>query len=187
MSAHDRLRWDTIYKDSEGESFPPPDPLLFQYTPPAKQAGISRALDLAGGLGQNGMWLAAQGYSVDVMDISRVALQRGQEAADARRLRHMNFYQVDLDEATLPAEAFDLVCVFRYLNRALFPQIRAAVRPGGRVIYETFNMRYLEVKPDFNPEYLLRPGELAGYFADWRLLHKSEPKHISQVVAVKPV
>jgi tellurite methyltransferase len=185
MSARDRQRWDTIYKECEGEPPPAPDPLMFQYTPPAK-AGTSRALDLAGGFGQNGMWLSSQGYSVDVIDISRVALQRGQEESNARRLRHMNFYQADLDEITLQPDTFDLICVFRYLRRDLFPQIRAAVRPGGRVIYETFNIRHLSTMPDFNPEYLLRPGELAGYFADWKLLYKSDQSEVSQIVAVKP-
>jgi hypothetical protein len=60
------------------------------------------------------------------------------------------------------------------------------VQPGGRILYETFNMRYLELVPGFNPAYLLEPGELLGYFADWKLLTLMEESHVSRVVAVKP-
>ena len=41
----------------------------------------------------------------------------------------------------LPTAAFDLVVVTRYLQRDLFPSLRAAVRPGGLVVYETFTVK----------------------------------------------
>lgn len=186
MAEGDRSRWDGIYRQRNHLPYPDPDPLLFEYTPPLTTSYEKRALDLAGGLGQNGLWLAQQGYVVDIMDISRMALLRGRAEVIARNLRNLNFLQVDLDNVELKASAYDLVCVFRYLKRDLFTQIRAAVRPGGRVIYETFNTRYLEVVPDFNPAYLLETGELAGYFADWKLLHHSEIRHTSRLVARKP-
>ena len=66
------------------------------------------------------------------------------------------------------------------------PQIRAAVKPGGRIIYQTFNTRYLAISPDMDPDYLLGVGELAGFFGDWKILRISEPEHISQLVAIKP-
>jgi len=185
MSARDRVRWDDIYREREGQPFPAPDPLLFQYTPIPEPGQDWRALDLAGGFGQNGLWLAAQGYVVDVMDISRVALLRGKAEMTRRNLRSLNFLQVDLDSATLETNHYDLICVFRYLKRDLFPQLREAVRPGGRVIYETFNLRYLNLVPQFNREFLLAPGELAGYFSGWNFLYNTEEQHISRLVAVK--
>ncbi len=186
MAERDRERWDATYRKRQEEPYPAADPLLLQYTPPAPPTRQARALDLAGGLGQNGLWLAAQGYAVDVMDISRVALARAHEEASRRRLRKVSFLHVDLEDMALEASAYDVVCVFRYLQRDLFPLVRAAVRPGGRVLYETFNLRYLAVNPQFNPDYLLRPGELAGYFADWKLLCNAEHQHVSQLVAIKP-
>jgi 2-polyprenyl-3-methyl-5-hydroxy-6-metoxy-1,4-benzoquinol methylase len=186
MSARDRQRWDVIYRETMQEKAPPVDAILYQYTPPPSGEGESRALDLAGGLGQNGLWLAQQGYTVDVMDISRVALMRAQGAMAELGLRNMNFFQVDFDEANLPAEHYDLVCVFRYLHRDLFPQLRATVRPGGRIIYETYNVRYLDTLPDFNRSFLLEPGELPGYFADWKIVYNYEQRHLSQLVALKP-
>lgn len=186
MSGEDRLRWDHIYRDRHDAPYPPPDPLLFEFTPPVALGEERRALDLAGGLGQNGLWLATQGYVVDIMDISRVALLRAQEELNARKIRSVNLLQVDLDKPELEASTYDLVCVFRYLKRDLFAPLRACVKSGGRIIYETYNRRYLSVVPGFNPVYLLNPGELAGHFADWKILHNVEISHVSQLVAVKP-
>lgn len=191
MAASDRLRWDDIYQQRVGdeghpETYPTPDPLLFAFAPPLREAGSAYALDLACGLGQNGLWLAAQGYVVDLVDVSRVALTAARDEAARRDLRSVNFFLHDLDAPDLEPESYDLIVVFRYLNRHLFPTIRAALRPGGRVLYQTYNTRYLNIKPDANPEYLLRPGELTGYFGDWRILRANEPEHVSQIVAIKP-
>lgn len=186
MAGQDRIRWDQIYRDRHKSPFPPPDPLLFEFTPPVNDSNDHRALDLAGGVGQNGLWLSTQGYLVDIVDISRVALLRAQAEMTRRKLRNVNLFQLDLDDAQLEAGAYEIVCVFRYLKRSLMPQIRACVKPGGRIIYETFNQRYREVVPGFNPLFLLEVGELAGYFADWKILHNFEGGHISRIVAIKP-
>lgn len=185
MSGQDRLRWDDIYRGKPtDEPYPKPDPLLFEFTPLV--TGEARALDLASGLGQNGLWLAAQGYIVDLIDISRVALLRAQSEMGKRGLRNVNLYPSDLDSHDFTGTAYQIVCVFRYLNRDIFPKLRNCIAPGGRIIYETFNQRHLEMNPDFNPNYVLTPGELAGYFADWKIVHHLEAKHITQLVAIKP-
>lgn len=182
MAGQDRLRWDAVYSERRDQPFPPPDPLLLQFAPPTDGG---RALDVAGGLGQNALWLAEQGYMVDLIDISRAALTRAQEEMARRGGRGVNFIQADLDRAELEAQTYDLIAVFRFLDRDLFPTLRAAVKPGGRIIYQTFNTRYRPPQP-FNPDHLLRIGELAGIFADWRILHLSEPHFVTQAVAIKP-
>lgn len=186
MTAQQRVHWDEIYRARNADPYPPPDPLLFEFTPPIADDAEHRALDLASGVGQNGLWLAAQGYVVDLIDISRVALLRAQAEMGKRGLRNVNLYPTDLDTYEFAQNQYEVICVFRYLQRDLFPQIRNAIIPGGRIIYETFNQRHLQSVPDFNPEYLLGQGELAGYFADWRILHHREGKQVSQLVAVKP-
>jgi 2-polyprenyl-3-methyl-5-hydroxy-6-metoxy-1,4-benzoquinol methylase len=186
MSADDRMRWDAFYREKAGDPYPDPDPLLFQFTPPVCALGSARALDLACGLGQNGLWLAAQGYTVDLMDASRVALTRARTEATRRGLRSANFLQVDLDTVKLETSEYDLICIVRFLDRNLVPQIRAAVRPGGRVIYATFNQQLLETRTGFNPDYLLRAGELGGYFGDWQILRNDDSTPFSQLVAIKP-
>lgn len=187
MTARDRQRWDATYRERDADPYPAPHPLLLQATPPLRPGEERRALDLACGLGQNALWLAAQGYQVDAIDISRVALKRAHAEASRRHLNTINLLQADLDEINLNPNAVDLICVFRYLQRDLFPALRAAVRPGGRIVYETFTVRLLDEKPDMNPDYLLQPGELAGYFADWHLLFSAEPRSVAQLIAIKPM
>lgn len=188
MSAADRIRWDARYRERLSAPLPAPDPLLLQHAPPAARRADAApvALDLACGFGQNGLWLAEQGYTVDLIDISRTALLRAQEEAGRRGLRTINFLQADLEEIMLERDRYDLICAFRFLNRPLMTAIRAAVKNGGRIIYETFNTRHLAAHPDFDPAFLLSPGELFGYFGDWRVLLGSEPEAISQIVALKP-
>ncbi|MBL8145085.1 MAG: class I SAM-dependent methyltransferase [Anaerolineae bacterium] len=188
MSLAERQRWDQIFTSRAGGPFPAPDPLLLQYTPPARADGTqrSRALDIACGRGQNGLWLAEQGYSADLIDGSRVALTQAREEAGGRGLRTVNFLLMDLDAPILEAENAGLIAVFRFLNRSLFPVLRAALLPGGRIIYETFHTGYLQVNPTFNRAFLLEPGELAAQFEDWRVLRSVETEHSAQIVALKP-
>lgn len=186
MSAQDRVRWDTIYTTRADKPYPPPDPLLFDYTPPIGADQTRTALDLAGGLGQNGLWLAAQGYTTDIMDISRVALTRARGEMAMRNLRNVNLLQIDVDTVDLGAARYDVLCVFRYLRRDLFSKIRAAIKPGGRVIYETFNFNYLMIVPGFNVDFLLQGDELSDAFAGWQILINEQSEHVTQFAAVKP-
>lgn len=186
MSANDRVRWDKVYKQREHEPYPDPDPLLLQYTPSLEADEKRTALDLAGGVGQNALWLASQGYIVDLMDISRVALNRARTEMVVQNIRNVNLLQIDVDNIQLEANTYDLVTVTRYLKRDLFPTIKASIKPQGRVIYSTFNINYLEHVPDFNTAFLLSMGELRSFFTSWNILYDEEINHNSYIVAMKP-
>ncbi len=196
MTARERQFWDTRYRAQLDDAFeyPAPNPLLFMYTPPITQIGHGdqavTALDLACGWAQNGLWLAAQGYTVDLIDISRVALIEAQAQASERGLRRVNFLQYDLDDApTLFADrraVYDVLTVVDFFRRDLITELRACVKSGGRVIYETYNARYADVDADTPRDTLVEPGELSGYFSDWQLLRRVDNGIISQIVAIKP-
>lgn len=199
MSAKDRIRWDEIYsKGRKGSNYPGADTLMLDYVPAPEADTPARGLDLAAGFGQNGLWLAEQGYNVDVMDISRVALRFARSEMTMRNIRNVNLLQVDIDKLVLRRsglceatheicpESYDVIVVFRYLRRPLFPILREAIRPGGRIIYETFNLNYLEQVPGFNRDFLLKEGELETAFTNWRFVHYDESSHVTQMVAVKP-
>lgn len=197
MSTKDRVRWDEVFSKRIKDPYPAPAPLLLQFSPAVEDEDRPRALDLAAGLGQNGLWLAEQGYNVDIMDISRVALRRARDEMAQRNIRTANLLQVDLDELLLKEDdcpaahevcenSYDLVCVFRYLKRSLFPLLKAAIKPNGRIIYETFNLNYLSEVPQFNRDFLLEHHELADVFSDWRIIHHEEEGSSTQLVAVKP-
>jgi tellurite methyltransferase len=189
MTAEDRVRWDGIYRADEQRPYPAPDPLMFEAVPPPLSES-ARALDFAGGVGQNGLWLAERGYAVDIVDVSRVALNRARTEMAIRNLRRVNLLPLDVDTLAddptlLPHEGYDVVVVFRFLKRELFPLLASAVKPGGRLVYETFNQRYLEIVPAFNVNFLLKDGELPSAFPGWQVLHHAEADHRTQFVAVK--
>ena len=185
MAAEDRIRWDGIFRQQTGQPYPPPDPLLLQYTPPPTDEE-ARGLDLAAGVGQNGLWMAQQGYTVDIIDISRIALRRALSEQTMRNLRNVNLLQMDVDDLRLDAKRYDVICVFRYLNRHLFPLLKRATKPGGRMIYSTFNVDYLQIVPQFNKKFLLDLGELEGFFSDWQIVYSEDVAHESHLVAIKP-
>lgn len=132
-----------------------------------------RALDVACGVGQNAIWLAQHGFSVDAVDISAVALEYGRQAA-ARAYVTVNFVRADLDAWAPQMEAYDLVCGFRFLNRRLWPRLQAALRPGGWLLYQTFNVRKLTPGSDFPAAYLLAIGELPRTFPGWKILEAGD-------------
>jgi len=172
-----------------------PDGLLLQHLALFEPEHLrGPVLDLACGNGHNGIFLATLGVEVVLADISKNALA---EAAAAARDKGVSpaIRQVDLEEERanpLPQDAFGGVLVFRYLHRPLIPCIRKALVQGGVLIYETFTVDQARFGRPKNPDHLLKPGELPGWFKGWRVLHcfegiKEDPdRAIAQVVCLKP-
>lgn len=184
MSKGDRERWEARYADpiSRLKPWQPHDLLVAHALRPGPGA---RALELACGLGRDALWLAGQGYRVHAVDISLTALQHARAEMLRQGLR-VDFICADLDRFPLPKLRYDLVVVFRFLDRRLFPAIRARVRPGGLVIYETLNVGRLDTHPDTNPEHMLARGELPGYFTGWEVIEAADGPRYSRFVGRKP-
>jgi tellurite methyltransferase len=150
-------------------------------------------LDLACGDGHNGIFLAQQGIPIICCDRSAEALAKARELAQEKGLS-LQFWQVDLEEKgvnPLPEEAYGGILVFRYLHRPLIPCIKKALRSGGLLIYETFTMDQPRFGKPHNPDFLLQPGELKGWFADWEIffyfegLKEDPPRSMAQIVCRK--
>jgi tellurite methyltransferase len=152
----DRARWDRKYAAGEGPAHFRQNELLSRYAHLLKSGC---ALDVACGFGGNALYLASLGYRVDGIDASGVALARAKAEARQRRLR-LNLVQANLDRWRFPAARYDLVTVFFYLNRDLMPALARALRFGGFLIQASRNTRFLAVRPEFNPNFLLEIGEL---------------------------
>jgi len=125
----------------------------------------ARALDVACGTGRDAVFLALAGLSVDAIDVLPDALERARDMA-LRSGVSVSTEARDVEaDPSLPAARYDLVTVFRFLWRPLFPALAAAVRPGGFVVYETFHERTRETGRSPRSEaHLLRSGELAAAF-----------------------
>jgi SAM-dependent methyltransferase len=184
MSEADRARWEQRYADLNETIHRGPHRLLARHAPPAWPG--CRALELACGLGRDALWLAAQGWQVDALDISLTALIQARADMLRQGLSGVHFVAADLDHFPLPRRAYDLVMVFRFLDRSLFPAIVERVRPGGLVIYETLNIRWRDTHPTTRPEHMLHPGELPGYFPGWTVIEASDSAMMSAFVGRKP-
>lgn len=189
MSLEDRRRWDAKYAARDVPAQVEPDAWLASC---AKGLPVGRALDLASGLGHNAVWLATRGWSVDAIDISPVGLQIAQQLAQ-RQAQHVGWIAADLEQFELPVSAYDLIAVFRFLDRVRLPaMIEAALKPGGILVYETFTQRHFERFPDSirRRSFLLEAGELPRLFGSLNTVNYQEldsPQHsVAQLAARKP-
>ncbi|NIR31998.1 MAG: class I SAM-dependent methyltransferase [Gammaproteobacteria bacterium] len=160
-------RWERKYARGNPNPEFAPTPLLVAYRRLLTGSGL--ALDVACGVGHNALYLAGLGFEVFAADGSLRALRYGREQARARGLS-VHWLAVDLDRFRPPPGRFDLVLVVKFLDRDLVPALRRSLSPGGLMIYETFNVNALADKPDFNPAYALRRGELAELFQDFETI-----------------
>jgi tellurite methyltransferase len=164
-------RWDDRYqRGAHGNAIPHP---LIEHAATLLPPG--RALDVACGAGRHALLLAELGWQVTAADASRVALELLRAAAGERGVS-IDTRQADLErgEFVIEPEAYDLIVVTCYLQRDLFPAIRAGVRVGGLfagIIALVDDAP--QIKP-MNSAFLLVPGELRATFAGWELLHDVE-------------
>ena len=169
----ERARWNRKYADG-AQSPEIPDSFFIdayqEYVEPllGKRQG-ALALEVAAGAGRHGLWLAERAWSVTLADISSEALGIARKRAAGRNLS-VEFLECDL--ATVRSAQsqgwhgrFDLVLVFFYLQRDLFPVLVDALKPGGLLIYKTYTRLQLSFGTGpTNPEHLLHPGELRNAF-----------------------
>ena len=173
-----RQRWDARHA-AGGPGLP--SSLLLEWV---GRLGAGRAIDLACGRGANLLLLAEHGWSdvapVAGVDISPVALHIAAAAARARGLK-VDLFAADVTRYPLPKRSFDLVCVFRFLDRALAPRIGEMLRPGGVLIYQTFTVDQLRF--DNGPRsraWLLERGELRALFAELSVLQYEESVQVGR-------
>lgn len=151
----------------------------------------ARALDVACGRGRHALVLAAAGHAVRAVDRDPgcVASLR----ALARRLRlPLDADVLDLERGAvgLGEGAHDLVLVFNYLHRPLFPALVRALAPGGLLLYETFTIDEAAHGRPTSPDHLLLPGELRRLVEPLEVARYREGevdgRHRASVAARKP-
>lgn len=171
----------------DGHDVPDPAPLLVEFRDRLPKGA---ALDVAMGYGRHALYLAEAGWKVHGIERDPDAVAACRRAAERRRLS-LRVEQADLDTYRIPVAAYDLVTVFYFLDRALIPQIREAIKPGGAIVYETFT---IENQQRFGrPKrtgFCLQPGELPRLFEGFDALASREGlvggQYVAQLVAVKP-
>jgi tellurite methyltransferase len=147
-------------------------------------------LDVACGQGRNTLFLARAGFRVHAVDRDSDAIDRVRAAARTEGLL-VTGEALDLEVDPPPVlghARYDAVVVFNYLHRPLFPTLRNALVPGGRLFYETFTVAQAARGKPTNPAFLLRPGELQALVAPLTVLHSREgefeDRFVASIVAV---
>ena len=173
MTDQDRTRWDARYTAGDAPVRGTPNRWLASQAThlDAYLASCSEppyALDLACGAGGSLLWLAQRGWRVTGVDVSAAALALAREKLDAAGLLdRATLLCADLDAWRPPPASYDLITTFYFLDRRLWPSLRAAVRPGGLLVMQTYHTGQLAVRPQTDPAHLLAPGELAALLAGW--------------------
>lgn len=145
------------------------------------------ALDVACGSGRNLRWLAQQGWQVTGVDRDTAATAPLQSLA--------KIVDADIENGAwpLPGQQFDLVVVCNYLWRPLFDTVKASVKPGGWLIWETFADGQQTIGRPSRPEFLLQRGELLRVCAEWHIVAYEDlfedgvnRRFVQRVAAVRP-
>lgn len=189
MSLQDRDRWDAKYNGLQTRPAGPPDEWLRRH---AGQLSPGRSLDLACGLGHNSIWLAQLGWGVDAVDISPIGLSVAAQIAELSGCTSVTWIAADLDTFRPDEAQYDLVIVFRFLDRKLPPLVERSLRPGGLLVYETFSQAQLTREGSHirSPQFTLAPGELPSLFPNLVVVETEEvelpDRSVSRLAARKP-
>lgn len=165
-AAYDRAHWEA--RHAEGDWRMPPSRWVLEQCLALPEEWTM--VELAAGSGRHARALAGRGRKVVAVDFIERAVATAAAAAGV--------LGVVADSWALPfrERSLDAVLVVSYLERDLMPAFTRLLRPGGRLVYETFmashaaRVRRGEAKGPKNPTFLLQPGELRRLVAPLRVL-----------------
>jgi dihydroneopterin aldolase len=159
---------------------PEPAPFLMQQV---HRLSKGKALDLAAGTGRNSLYLLQHGMEVEALDRDETALGTLRSNAQARGFSDITIKVLDLEQhpespPDLGSEQYDLIIVFFYLFRPLFPPLMQALKGGGLLLYETFLIdNYFRHHHPRRWEFCLAHNELLRLTSSLRVLHYDEGQH----------
>ena len=154
-----------------------PAPFLVECLP---RLPIGKVLDIASGRGRNSVFLATQGFTVHGIDRDPAALDELKSEAEKHNAHNITVLQVDLEAdpsqpSELPKESYEVVTVFFYLFRPLFPALLHTLKPGGVLLYETFLIdNHQQHNHPRRKEFCLEHNELLSLTKGMRVLHYDE-------------
>ena len=159
MSIKDKEKWNRKYTEK---------PTLLESRPPSPMLEShlhliegNCALDLACGSGRHTRFLAENGFCVDAVDISSVALE---QLSKTLSNNSVTLIEADLDSFIPQEDRYDLAVMTNYLDRPLITRTAQRLKPGAFFFVETYMVHPQNEKKDSNPDFLLKAGELKTFF-----------------------
>ena len=182
-------KWDKRYRENPVLK----DPSFFlceqyKHLPPG-----GTVVDVAGGNGQNAIWLANQGFSTTLLDVSSVALTQAQEHAKEKKVA-IECLQHDLEKESMPKERkWDGIFLQLFLDRALVRTIPESLNLGGVFLFAHPTQTNLEKHEHPSKRFLLEDGEihtLVDQLQSMRIIHideawRSSGRHEAWLIAQK--
>ena len=166
---------------------------------------IGDTLVLGDGEGRNGVFLAQQGHHVVTIDLSAVGVAKASKLATERGT-NIDARVADLADFDMGRDTWDnIVSIFCHvpsaLRRQVHANVRAALRPGGRYLLESYNAANIgrgTGGPQI-PDLTVELEELEADFMGWQFeVHRAVDRNIVegkyhdghsstvQFIAVKP-
>lgn len=195
-------KWDERYRRNEYIFGTAPNDFLTEVW---EMIPDGRVLCLADGEGRNGVFLAQQGFEVEGVDGSAVALAKARklasEAAVTLKTTHADLAEYELDDERWEGIVSIYVHLPPALRKSLYAQVVRALKPGGVFILEAYTPRQLVFRTGgpSTPELLMTLAELKQELRGLEFKHAKElerevnegPFHsghaaVVQIVALKP-
>ena len=182
-------RWDSRYR--ENPVLKDPSSFLCEHYKHFLPAGT--VVDVAGGNGQNAIWLANHGFSTTLLDVSSVALTQAQEHAKEKKVA-IECQQHDLEKQSMPKERkWDGIFLQLFLDRALVRSIPESLNTGGGFLFAHPTQKNLEKHEHPSERFLLEDGEihtLVDQLQSMRIIHideawRSSGRHEAWLIAQK--
>jgi 2-polyprenyl-3-methyl-5-hydroxy-6-metoxy-1,4-benzoquinol methylase len=134
------------------------------------------------GMGQNSVFLASHGYNVEGVDSSHSAVLLAGEAAGKRGVS-LKAVEKNMLEYEIKENYFDIILNFYFLERSLIPGIHKGLKKNGIVFFETYTVDHADFSKPSNPDFLLKPNELLGFFLDFFIVFYYERTEETRAVA----
>lgn len=150
-----------------------PAPIVESFCKKISPSVNAKGLDIACGSGRDSVYLSENGWAMTSIDYSSSSLEKLQQLA-GREQQEIITLLIDLEKnfADLAGfkQQFELVVVVRYLHRATLKQLKALLKPGGYIVYQTFMQGCEKFGSPKNPRFLLKANELAEVFSDFNII-----------------
>jgi SAM-dependent methyltransferase len=167
MSGSSRAAWEERHR---AKRIGPPEPFLTEMLPLLPR-GL--ALDIAAGTGRHSLALARVGFTVHAIDFSIPAmLHLGATAAPEGLPVHP--LVADLEVYPIAAGRYDAILNTTFLDRKLIVSLKAGLKVGGALAFDTFLIDQREIGHPRNPAFMLEHYELRALLSGLEILRYSE-------------
>jgi tellurite methyltransferase len=144
-----------------------------------------KVLDVACGTGWNSEILARQGFEVEGLDFSEIAIEKAKELFEGKKLK-AEFKVASLDFYLAPLQRYDsIVIVDIKPHNRLLDEFRKGLVIGGTLYIENYTFNFLKKNQDsvIDIEDCYKAFELCGLLRGWNVLYYDE-RDKDKVVAI---